>query len=84
MTIQPQLLRRRPSTVEAVRVTEDNTADVAIWAGGVDLPHRGVGIYTDTGDFAVGRIGDWVVRGPFGEFYPAADKVMFANYEAVL
>lgn len=48
------------------------------------LPGRGVGVLTDTGDFAHAEIGDWIVRGPFGEFYPAPDKLIFAKYESIL
>ncbi len=80
----PQLLKTRPMVVEAVQVTKDNIADVAAWCGGVPMAGRGVGLYTDTDDFAHAFLGDWVVKGPFGEFYPAADKVIFAKYEAVV
>jgi len=81
----PVLLKRRPLTIEAWQVRADNIDDVAAWSGGVALqPGRGVALFTDTGDLTHAFVGDWVVRGPFDEFYPAVDKTMAANYEAVI
>jgi hypothetical protein len=81
--IAPVLLRSRPVVVEAVQVTEDNLADVAEWSGGIYGDDH-VWLLTDLAQPAVARVGDWVLKGPFGEFYPAADKVIFAKYDSVL
>lgn len=86
MSDGPIILRRRPLTVEAWRITEDNVTDVAEWSGGIVLRGglNGVAIHTDTDDLVHAKPGDWVIRGPFGDFYPAADRVVFASYEAVV
>lgn len=80
----PLVLRRRPDTVEAWQVTEQNIPEIAAWAGGTALPLRGVGLYTDNNDFVVTRIGDWVVRGQFAEFYPVPNTAIFSRFEAVV
>lgn len=82
--IRPLLLKRRPDTVEAIQVTEANIPDVAAWSGGIPLPQRGVGLYTDNNDFVVTRVGDWVVRGQFREFYPVPNSGIFSRFEAVV
>ena len=81
--ITPVLLRSRPVVVEAVQLTADNLAEAAAWCGGVHGDDH-LWVVTDTAQPAVARIGDWVLRGPFGEFYPAHDKVIFAKYDSVL
>lgn len=84
MSDGPILLRRRPLTIEAWQVDEWNVGDVATWAGGVVIQGRGVGVYTDAGDFVKAAFGDWIIRGPFGEFYPATDRAVFAAHEAIM
>jgi hypothetical protein len=79
----PLILRRRPLTVEAWQVTGANMAAVAEWCHGINGGDRVI-VATDTGDFAHASVGDWVIRGPFGEFYPAPDKVVFATYESIV
>jgi hypothetical protein len=81
---EPRILRRRPATVEAWQVDEFNLLDVATWCGGTAAKGIGVWVVTDTGQPAVAKFGDWMIKGPFGEFYPAPDRVVFSNYEAVI
>lgn len=83
MTTGPIVLRRRPLVVEAWQVEAGNVAEVAAWAGGMAGDGK-VLLVTDTDDFAHADVGDWVLRGPFGEFYPAPDNVVFASYEGVV
>lgn len=79
-----RLLRRRPSTVEARQVIVGAEDSVAAWCKGVSVPGKGVIVWTDTGDLTHAGYGDWVIRGPFGEFYPVPDRVIFAQYEAIV
>lgn len=79
-----RLLRRRPATVEAMQVLVGHEQRVADWCGGVAVTGRGVVVWTDTGDLTHAGYGDWVMRGPFGEFYPAPDRVVFSQYEGVI
>lgn len=78
----PLLLRRRPTTVEAMEVSDENLDTVALWCQGLKAP-SGVWVVTDTGQPAFAPIGQWIVRGPAG-FYPATDGALWAGYEAVL
>ena len=86
MSDGPIVLRRRPLTVQAWRVAEDNLATVADWCGGVVLHSAvpGIAFHADTGDLVHAGVGDWVVKGPFGKFYPTPDNVIFASYESIV
>jgi hypothetical protein len=79
-----RLLRHRPATVEAKQVLVGYENEVAEWSGGVAVYGRGVVVWTDTGDLTHAGYGDWVVRGPFGDFYPVPDRVIFSQYEGVI
>jgi hypothetical protein len=77
------LLKRRPTTVEAMRVTRENRIEVAVWCKGHPV-FTGVGMTTNTGDVAYAKVGDWVLRGPDGSFYPAPQAVIDSSYEELL
>lgn len=80
----PVLLRRRPVTVEAMKVEANNLYLVATWCGGTIATGKGVWVVTDTGDPAFAHIGQWIVRGPQDNYYPASDEALWAGYEAVI
>lgn len=75
----PVLKRRRPQTEEMAEVTVENRREVALWCGGQALG-RGVGLYVKQ-DYVVAHIGDYVVRGVDGTFYPADADNVAAGYE---
>jgi hypothetical protein len=82
-----RLLKRRPSTVEGVLVTEDNLDEVAEFIGGWTVPWAGVGMYTKPGQYnsaAYARPGEWVLHGPDGAWYPASQPVIDSQYEDIL
>lgn len=71
--------------IEARQLTRENGAELWEWADskpwyGPDRQVDGLSIYTLTGrkkaDF-----GDWIVRGPGGDFYPVKDGIFEAAYE---
>lgn len=79
------MLRRRPLVVEAWQVTADNGPDVAAWCGGMWTNDLGrMVVPTTSGSFRVAKVGDWVVRSPFGEFEVESDSVIFGSHEAVV
>lgn len=78
------LLRRRPSTVEAMQVRVGYEVPVADWCGGVPVYGRGVVVWTCSGDLAHADYGDWVVRGPNSTFEVVDDHSIFAEFEALI
>lgn len=88
--------RKRPVTVEARRLGLGNLREVASWCGGepawqsetgrstcaVGDPNA-VAIETLEGTL-IASLGDWVIQGVKGEFYPCKPDIFEATYEAVL
>ena len=88
--------RKRPVVIEAVRYTGDNGNDIWNWvqesAPGTlrcldaDRDFRGqpkiLEIKTLDGTM-IANVGDWIVKGVKGEFYPVKNDVFLATYEIV-
>lgn len=85
--------RKKPVVVEAMRLTERDARDVAAWCDGqvrilVEQKFGG-----DTREFITGleivtlegvmtaNLGDYVIRGVQGEFYPCKREIFEATYE---
>ena len=79
--------RKKPAVIEAVQITDAT----------FDAPHpnsehrigliydpiyREVRIPTLEGEM-VGRVGDWIIKGVEGEFYPCKPNIFDATYESV-
>jgi len=76
--------RKKPVEVEAVQYTGDNFQDLAEFVG-KDLVVGVSGIYIRTleGDMLI-SIGDYVIRGVNGEFYPCKPDIFEKTYEECL
>lgn len=88
------LYRKKPVVVEARRITDENILDVAAWAdqahtytgsrhGHTDPPwshHTCMLIETLEGGMSA-YVGDWVIKGVQGEFYPCKPDIFEATYE---
>lgn len=69
MALTPERFTRKPETVEAVQVTEDNMAEVAAWCGGelsTELRTGLPAILIEDGGVALP--GEWVTRDEHGYF----------------
>lgn len=81
--------RKKPVVIEAHQLTVDNMEFVEEWCGGsikgIKLPveDRCIDIQTLEGEMRAG-IGDYVIKGIQGEFYPCKPDIFEATYEAVL
>ncbi|MDE2098862.1 MAG: hypothetical protein KGL39_16535 [Patescibacteria group bacterium] len=84
-----QKFRKRPVVVSAKQLTKDNMDEVANWMAWLGSPPatvqlealgRGLLILTTEGAM-LASIGDWVIRGEHGEFYPCKPDVFAAVYE---
>src|SRR4051812_31125425 len=88
---------RKPSTIEAMQLTDDldTRDDIVAWVlsyGGiasvthallhVDVP-TGVVIQTVDGNTALVKPGWYVIKGTHGEFYPCKQDIFEANYDVV-
>jgi hypothetical protein len=75
--------RKKPVEIDAVRWTGDNCDEIEGWSGGeVRCDGAVVVVRTLEGELR-GNVGDWIIRGVAGEFYPCKDEIFLATYEAV-
>ena len=89
--------RKKPVVIEAVQWTGDNLRQVItftdgppetrttyagmVWDEYADLVKReGLKIFTLEGKMNAG-IGDWIIKGVKGEFYPCKPDIFAATYE---
>lgn len=85
--------RKKPVEIEAMRLTTDNPKDVCDWINsnvvrqGIDLKfgydHTGSVVIDTLEGVMTANIGDWVIRGVKGEFYPCKPEIFEATYEPV-
>lgn len=85
----PGLFRKKPVQIEAVEVTAENRDAVIAWIGKDARPwnplnpiYRGICIETLEGVMTA-NLGDWVIKGVKGEFYPCKPDIFAATYEPV-
>lgn len=78
--------RKKPVVIEAIRWTGKNIKEVNTFLGdGLDedlLQDQPIIIETLEGDITA-QVGDWIIRGIKGEFYPCKPDIFEATYESV-
>lgn len=84
--------RKKPVVIEAVQFigTPESCSDVTEFLGGThehnhSWKHRttdGGFIHTLEGEMEFG-VGDWIIRGVAGEYYPCKPEIFLATYEPV-
>lgn len=80
--MEAEKFRKKPVVIEAKQfATHGDGFDIALWAGGsvVVGPDR-LEIHTLEGVMRA-DIGDWVIRGVKGEFYPCKPDIFEETYE---
>ena len=77
--------RKKPVVIEAVQWTGKNLAEITMFCDTVKLHDRGdcLTIPTLEGDHRA-DLGDWIIRGVAGEFYPCKPDIFAATYEPVV
>lgn len=85
--------RKRPVEIEAIQLTEHNVQEVAEFVDVAHTEHDYTEDYHDTGlpavfintleGVMVGNVGDYIIKGIKGEFYPCKEDIFLASYEAV-
>ena len=79
--------RKKPVVIEARQLTLDSIEEVAYWSNAI-IKNRALAanrwylvIHTLEGDHEA-KIGDWIIKGVQGEFYPCKPDIFEATYEA--
>lgn len=91
--IEPTKYRKKPLVIEAMRVTRSSAEQVVLWithSGEIAsevfhvVNNRTVGVDIETPEGLVSAsLGDYVVRGIRGEFYPVKPDIFEATYDPV-
>ena len=74
--------RKKPVVVEAVQWTGDNTYEIMKWVGDKVYFRDALYIKTLEGDHRA-IVGDYIVKGIKGEFYPCKLDIFEKTYEPV-
>ena len=85
----PQTYRKKPIVVMAVRLSSLNIETINAWinthsqdrVSAIDKPQCCLEISTLEG-VMIAHLGDWVIQGVAGEFYPCKNEIFHNSYEA--
>ena len=80
--------RKKPVTIEAVRFGRPNGVKIAEWCGGLlaieKTPNGSTFITIPTLEGTMqAALGDWIIKGVNGEFYPCKPDIFEKTYERV-
>lgn len=76
--------RKKPVVIEAVHFSPDSgmtAEEIAEWCGGHKI-YLGISIGTLEGEM-IATLGDYIIKGIKGEFYPCKPDIFAAIYEEV-
>jgi hypothetical protein len=86
-----QKYRKKPVVIEAARLTEDNWNALIRWVNGGDTNAIDRNAYHGAGEINItirtlegemrANVGDWIIKGVKGEFYPCRADIFVATYE---
>ena len=75
--------RKKPVVIDAVQWMGDNVFDIHDFCGGL-FTHAGSRLAIQTLEGTMyADIGDWIIKGVKGEFYPCKPDIFEATYEPV-
>lgn len=74
--------RKKPIVVEAVQWKGDNPKDIEEFMGSCYTQKNAVMVRTLEGDMFA-SIGDWIIKGVLGEFYPCKPEHFKLTYDEV-
>ena len=80
-------VRKKPVEVEAMKLHKENIEEVAQWANALimtrgDNLQKFLNILTLEGTVSA-QIGDWIIKGVNGEFYPCKHDIFMKTYDIV-
>jgi hypothetical protein len=78
--------RKRPVVIEAEKLDTDNGERLAAWCGGTwhftQKPGYALSLRIPTLEGVMtANLGDWIIKGLSGEFYPCKPDIFEATYE---
>lgn len=76
-------IRKKPIEVEGEKITMQNMPELARWCDGKinnSLIDSAIEIHTLEGVMR-GFVGDWIIKGVNGEFYPCKDSIFKKTYD---
>lgn len=84
----PRMFKKKPVSIEAARLTLDDYDAIANWAGpncypGYQNGKKNLMIHAIGGDVAA-QLGDWVIKGIKGEFYPCTNEIFWELHDSDL
>ena len=84
---KPKTFRKRPVVVEAMLLETHTIDEVGVWCDGIvceESKDEGpcIGIETLEG-LMMAEIGDWIIKGVKGEFYPCEPHIFEVTYAEV-
>jgi hypothetical protein len=81
---EPRKYRKKPVVIEAMQLTQSNAVEVSEWCGGEAMfmspAMPSVFVRTLEGTMRA-DVGDYIIRGVQGEFYPCKPDIFAATYE---
>lgn len=80
-----QKYRKKPVIIEAIEYTGKNADEIAKWmnSGNSPVTHKtALTIFTLEGNL-IASIGDYIIKGVKGEFYPCKPDIFEETYEEV-
>lgn len=85
---EPKKYRKKPVEIEAWHLTEEHGSDVAKWCGGSWHPTTKPGytsnLFINTLEGRMqANIGDYIIKGVNGEFYPCKPDIFEKTYAAL-
>lgn len=76
--------KKKPVIIEARQITDENINEVREWCGGKKNREILNGFLVPTLEGAhIAKIGDWIIKGIKGEFYPCKPDIFEATYERI-
>ena len=74
--------RKKPVVIEAIQFSEETRDQIQYWSRNEVKPIGGVMKIETLEGTMTADIGDWIIRGVKGEFYPCKPDIFEATYEA--
>ena len=77
--------RKKPIVIKAIQYTGDNKIEILDFTNyttSLNNPHTCLTISTLEGDMKA-DVGDWIIKGVQGEFYPCKPDIFNITYELV-
>ena len=79
-----QKFKKKPLIIEAVQWTGQNVDEITGFIGYEKFQFEGDDIVIQTYEgLIIAGIGDWIIKGIAGEFYPCKPDIFEKTYEAV-